>query len=156
MSTKPLTGPQKSALARMAKDAFVFQTAKGQTAGFTADSFRQLAVYTATQGAARGLSEATDDQFRRIRTHLTTLLEGDEFTAAISEGTEGRERALFRIDETAKKGGFGPAYLATVVRNRWGVGDTWRDDLTEAQLADLSKTLTRNLAFRKNKATAGR
>ena len=150
--SKLLTISQKATLAILSRKAYDHQLAKGETHGLTADQFRKVAVITATEGKAQGLTSATDDQYRRITTYLTGLLEGDEFWAAMAEGTEGRERVLYRIDKAMTAGRFGPAYVATICRNRWGVGENWRDDLTEAQLVNLSQTLERNAATRKAKA----
>lgn len=147
-----LTIAQKATLAQLATKAFHKQQTLGNTHGMTPDQFRKIGVFTATDAKADGLRSATDDHFRRIKTHFTGLMEGDEFSAAMAEGTEGRDRAVFRVDAAMKKGGFGPAYVAAISRNRWGVAGDWRDELTEEQLVNLSKTLERNAATRKAKA----
>ena len=72
----------------------------------------------------------------------------------MAEGSERRDRIVFRIIATAKKAGLSEPYIAAVCRGKFSVGDTWRDDLTEDQLIQLSATLEQRAKSRRHKAAA--
>ena len=152
----PLTSPQKTTLLMLAKEAFRVQRDLGNTGEMTEDQFRKVAVWNATGGAASGLSSADNSHFLKIKGAFLNLAarDADAFNAAVAEGSERRDRIVFRILETAKKARFSEAYIRAVSSGKFGVGEPWRDDLTEDQLVQLSATLEQRAKSRRNKASA--
>lgn len=149
-----LTNPQKATLAQLAREAFKQQTTEGKTAGFSLDDFRGVVVHQVTMGRADGLRRADRADYLAIRGAFLTLAgrDVDAFENAMDESTQRRKQILWCIDQTAKKAGFGPAYILAVVADRFDRGVTWRDDLTEAELLNLSITLAARALARRKKA----
>ena len=169
-----LTGPQKAALATLARTAFAEQTAQGKTGGVTSDQFRKIVVHNATEGRATGLTSADRDDYLAIRRELLTLAgrDVDAFETALKESTHRRDQILFCVKRGAASVILGKlsdgwqeritddvsarmeAYISKIVTDRFDTGENWRDDLTEKQLIELSITLANRAAAKRKKAAA--
>lgn len=138
----------------LAKEAFRVQRELGNTGEMTEDQFRKLAVWNATGGAASGLSSAENSHFLKIKGAFLNLAarESEAFDTAMAEGSERRDRIVFRILETAKKARFSEGYIRAVSSGKFGVGELWRDDLTEDQLVQLSATLEQRAKARRHRS----
>ena len=151
-----LSSNQKTTLLMLAKEAFRVQRDLANCPDMNEDQFRKVTVWTATNGEANGLSTATNAHFLKIKGAFLNLAarEAEAFDSAMAEGSERRDRIVFRIIATAKKAGLSEPYIAAVCRGKFSVGDTWRDDLTEDQLIQLSATLEQRAKSRRQKAAA--
>ncbi|WP_397379657.1 UvrB/UvrC motif-containing protein [Prosthecobacter sp.] len=151
-SQRPLTGQgskgpgQKGYLAQLAKEAFVFLTAKGAIEGETEKEFRQR---ESIEACGRRISEAVNGDFELIEARFLMLMGRTKraLESAIKADTNPERQARFKLAELCKERGLDvPALEGASVKRIWAVFFNIKNaPKRKASAADTSK-LTAEMA----------